>query len=90
MINALPDGGALILLAIFLFRYTQTDGEILRTGMEGVLKGPEEGGILRKARLLRRLHHRNALPDQLSRPQQPLLHGVLVDGVAGDLLEPVH
>ena len=33
--------------------------------VEGVLEGPQEGGIVPEARLLRRLHHRHPGPDQL-------------------------
>ena len=58
--------------------------------MEGAAEGPQEGGILLKSGLLRRLHHRHAGADQLPGPQQPLLADVLVDRVAGDGLEPVH
>ena len=53
--------------------------------MERAAEGPQEGGVLGKSRLLRRLHHRHAAPDQLSCPHQPLLADVLVDRVAGDL-----
>ena len=64
--------------------------ELPGTHVEGAAEGPQEGGILLKSGLLRRLHHRHAGADQLPGPQQPLLADVLVDRVAGDGLEPVH
>ena len=51
-------------------------------GVERALERPQKRGIFREARLLRRLHHRHALANQLSRPKQALLYRVLVDGGA--------
>ena len=64
--------------------------EILRTHVEGTLECPQKAGIFGKSCLLCRFQNRHTGADQLTCQQQSFLADVLVNAVAGDILETVH
>ena len=74
-----PKRGVLLSLSILPRRHTVGPAE--RT---------QEGGIVREPAPLGGFAHALPLPEQLGGQNEPLLEHILVDGTAGDGLEPVH